>query len=104
MPRHRKKCVPQHRAQRREGRPGRGVPVSAATRPDVGRRLRGLLVTPWLAAGTGIVIAAAMANIDDDALQALLDALAAVSAAIAATPDTLPPVAPRRTPAQLRRT
>jgi hypothetical protein len=61
MPRHRKKCVPQHRAQRREGRPGRGVPVSAATRPDVGRRLRGLLVTPWLAAGTGIVIAAAMA-------------------------------------------
>ena len=36
------------------------------------------------------VIAAAMANIDDDALQALLDALAAVSAAIAAIPDTLP--------------
>jgi DNA-binding MarR family transcriptional regulator len=49
------------------------------------------------------VIAAAMANIDDDALQALLDALAAVSAAIAALPDTLGPVAPRRTPAQLRR-
>ena len=50
------------------------------------------------------VVAAAMANIDDDALQALLDALAAVSAAIAAIPDTLPPVAPRRTPAHLRRT
>ena len=50
------------------------------------------------------VIAAAMANIDDDALQALLDALAAVSAAIAALPDALGPVAPRRTPAQLRRT
>ncbi len=50
------------------------------------------------------VIAAAMANIEDDALQALLDALAAVSAAIAALPDTLPPVAPRRTPAHLRRT
>jgi DNA-binding MarR family transcriptional regulator len=50
------------------------------------------------------VIAAAMANIDDDALQALLDALADVSAAIAAVPDTLPPVAPRRRPAHLRRT
>jgi hypothetical protein len=61
MPRHRKQCVPQHRAQRREGRPGRGVPVSAASRPVAGRRLRGLLVTPWLAAGTGIVIAATMA-------------------------------------------
>jgi DNA-binding MarR family transcriptional regulator len=50
------------------------------------------------------VIAAALASIDDDALRALLDALAAVSAAIAAIPDTLPPVAPRRTPAHLRRT
>jgi DNA-binding MarR family transcriptional regulator len=50
------------------------------------------------------VIAAAMASIDDGALQALLDALAVVSAAIADLPDTLPPVAPRRTPAQLRRT
>jgi len=50
------------------------------------------------------VIAAAMANIDDDALQAFLDALADVSAAIAADPDTLPPVAPRRRPARLRRT
>ena len=50
------------------------------------------------------VVAAAIAHIDDDALQALFDALAAVSAAIAATPDTLPPAAPRRTPAHLRRT
>ena len=49
------------------------------------------------------VIAAALTKIDDDALQALLDALAAISAAIAAIPDTLPPVAPRRTPAHLRR-
>jgi DNA-binding MarR family transcriptional regulator len=50
------------------------------------------------------VVAAAMASIDDDTLRVLLDALAAVSAAIAALPDTLGPVAPRRTPAQLRRT
>ncbi len=49
------------------------------------------------------VVAGAMANIDSDALRTLLDALAAVSAAIAAVPDTLPPVAPRRTPAHLRR-
>jgi len=50
------------------------------------------------------VIAAAMATIDEEALEDLLDALAVVSAAIAALPDTLPPVAPRRTPAHLRRT
>jgi DNA-binding MarR family transcriptional regulator len=50
------------------------------------------------------VITAAMAGIDDDALQALLDALDVVGAAIAALPATLPPVAPRRTPAHLRRT
>jgi MarR family transcriptional regulator, 2-MHQ and catechol-resistance regulon repressor len=50
------------------------------------------------------VVAAALANIGDDVLQALFDALAAVSAAIAATPDTLPPVRARRTPAHLRRT
>jgi DNA-binding MarR family transcriptional regulator len=50
------------------------------------------------------VTAAAMASIDDETLQALLDALAVVSAAIATLPDTLPPVAPRRTPAHLRRT
>jgi DNA-binding MarR family transcriptional regulator len=50
------------------------------------------------------VIALALANIGDDVLQALFDALAAVSAAIAATPDTLPPVRARRTPAHLRRT
>jgi len=50
------------------------------------------------------VISAALANIDEDALEALLDALAAVSAAIAAMPDTLAPVAPRRTPTHLRRT
>jgi DNA-binding MarR family transcriptional regulator len=50
------------------------------------------------------VIAAAMASIDDAALHALFDALAAVSAAIADTSDTLPPAAPRRTPPRLRRT
>jgi DNA-binding MarR family transcriptional regulator len=50
------------------------------------------------------VVAAALANIGDDVLQALFDALAAVSAAIDATPDTLPPVRTRRTPAHLRRT
>lgn len=50
------------------------------------------------------VIAAAMAPIDDAALHALFDALAAVSAAIADTPGTLPPAAPRRTPTHLRRT
>ena len=50
------------------------------------------------------VVAAALAGIDDDAPRALYDALAVVSAAIAAVPDTLPPVAPRRTPTELRRT
>ena len=37
------------------------------------------------------VVAAALANIDDDTLQALLDALAAIGAAITTIPDTLPP-------------
>ena len=50
------------------------------------------------------VIAAAVGSIDDNALQHLLDALADVSAAIAAVPDTLTPTPPRRTPARLRRT
>jgi DNA-binding MarR family transcriptional regulator len=50
------------------------------------------------------VVAAAMAPIDDDTLQILLDALAAVSAAIESAPDTLPQGAPRNPPAHLRRT
>jgi MarR family transcriptional regulator, 2-MHQ and catechol-resistance regulon repressor len=49
------------------------------------------------------VVAAAMGSIDAGTLQAFLDTLATVSAAIAAVPDDLPPVAPRRTPAHLRR-
>jgi DNA-binding MarR family transcriptional regulator len=50
------------------------------------------------------VVAAAMRNIDADTLQAFFETLATVSAAIAAVPDDLPPAAPRRTPARLRRT
>jgi DNA-binding MarR family transcriptional regulator len=49
-------------------------------------------------------VTAAMAPLNDAELTALLDALAAANAAIAAIPDTLPPPAPRRTPAHLRRT
>src|SRR6266567_2249041 len=61
MPRHRKECVPKHRAQRRGDRPGRGVRISAAFSRRGGRSMRGLLVTPWFAAGVGILIAAALA-------------------------------------------
>src|SRR5450755_2200713 len=97
MPRHRKECIPKHRALRPNHQSGRRVPVSAAIeengqappaasptmplprpsarsrpsgsrRPPAGgesrtepRRMRGLLVTPWFAAGAGFVIAAALA-------------------------------------------
>jgi len=81
--------VPKHRAQRRDNRPGRRAPVSAAPssadlaaeaasgtpppdRPPAGRRgarprgsggrsLRSLLVTPWFAAGVGVLVAATVA-------------------------------------------
>jgi DNA-binding MarR family transcriptional regulator len=44
-----------------------------------------------------------MAAIDTDAQEALLETLIAVGAALDATPDDLPPPAPRRPPRRLRR-
>jgi hypothetical protein len=84
MPRHRKERAPRHRALRRESGSPRSVPggVSRARRSGWGpaaawaaarrvtlspalrsrfRLARSLLVTPWFAAGAGIVIAAALA-------------------------------------------
>ena len=116
MPRHRKECIPRHRAQSPGQQPGRRAPDSAASGgPENGsqtaaenvpaveqndtepllavgstpqpaaaggprrpqrqrlrrhaaatgvsrpRRMRGLLITPWFAAGAGFVIAAALA-------------------------------------------
>ena len=49
------------------------------------------------------VAKAVMGTLDDKALQALLDTLAAVSAAVDNVPSGLPAPAPRRTPAHLRR-
>jgi hypothetical protein len=75
--------MPKHRAQRRKVRSGRGVGLSAASqrsaatgrarargtgprsralpRTFVSRWVRGSLVTPWFAAGAGIVVAALLA-------------------------------------------
>jgi DNA-binding MarR family transcriptional regulator len=44
-----------------------------------------------------------MSVLDDDALHALLDALAAIAASVDNVPDDLPTPPPRRTPARLRR-
>jgi hypothetical protein len=62
MPRHRKDCVPRRRPQRRENGSGRGVPVNTgrAARLLDGRSARSLFVTPWFAAGMGILIAATL--------------------------------------------
>jgi DNA-binding MarR family transcriptional regulator len=49
------------------------------------------------------VCALVMGALDDEALHALLDSLAAVREAVAAIPDDLPPPAPRRTPPKVRR-
>jgi DNA-binding MarR family transcriptional regulator len=45
-----------------------------------------------------------MADLDDETLQALLDTLTTIAASIEKVSDDLPPPAPRRTPARLRRT
>jgi hypothetical protein len=44
-----------------------------------------------------------MSVLDDDALHALLDTLAAIAASVDNVPDDLPTPPPRRTPARLRR-
>lgn len=44
-----------------------------------------------------------MSVLDDKALHALLDTLAAIEASVANVPDDLPPPAPRRPPARVRR-
>jgi hypothetical protein len=52
------------RGIRRVPRPGRGLPrvrIWPASSPSPQRRWRGLLVTPWFAAGAGFVIAAGLA-------------------------------------------
>jgi DNA-binding MarR family transcriptional regulator len=51
------------------------------------------------------LVAATLAPVDDVALEALLDTLAKVNAALVAAPDveSLPPPQPRRTPSHLRR-
>jgi DNA-binding MarR family transcriptional regulator len=46
---------------------------------------------------------AVMGVLDDEALHRLLDTLAALTGAIENSPQNLPPPAPRRTPAKLRR-
>ncbi|MGO8884008.1 MAG: hypothetical protein ACLPUO_24525 [Streptosporangiaceae bacterium] len=62
--------MPKHRAQRRKASSGSGVVLSAATARRLGRRarspfvsrwVRASLVTPWFAAGVGIVVAATFA-------------------------------------------
>lgn len=79
MPRHRVKNRPQHRAQRQEKWPGRGVQSATASeppgesavprvpaarrlaiQPEYCRVLRGVMLTPWFAVSVGIVLAASL--------------------------------------------